>query len=201
MYENFEYAEICGGANEFIHTDLMMKPNVFIQRTKFSNRAIILADNNNSSNNNINTMSRPIEDLHKQILICDPIIDTANLVSPSSNTNFISLHIELNQVISACMIFSLLISSMFYYSLPEQKKFETLFNNGDGYKVGGNCESSVHDKDAHSILKELRGRNVNRIIIAHLNINSIRNKFDVLAELITTRSYRVWGRPPFIHKR
>ena len=45
----------------------------------------------------------------------------------------------------------------------------------------------MHDKDAHSILNELRGRNVNRIIIAHLNINSIRNKFDVLAELITRK--------------
>ena len=129
-----------------------------------------------------------MEDLHKQILVCDPIIDTANLVSPStSNRNFISLHIELNQVIPACMIFSLLISSMFYYSLPEQKKFETLFNNSDGYKFGGNCESSVHDKDMHSILKELRGRNINRIIIAHLYINTFRNKFDVLAELITRK--------------
>ena len=79
-----------------------------VQSIFFSHMGLQFSDNNRS-NININTMSRPIEDLHKQILVCDPIIDTANLVSPSSsNTNFISLHIELNQVISGYILFSYL---------------------------------------------------------------------------------------------
>ena len=32
------------------------------------------------------------------------------------------------------------------------------------------------------VLASLRKENLNRVILAHLNINSIRNKFDLLAE-------------------
>ena len=42
-----------------------------------------------------------------------------------------------------------------------------------------------NDQDtSYSILKDLRLNNVNKIIIGHININSIRNKFDLLADLI-----------------
>ena len=34
-------------------------------------------------------------------------------------------------------------------------------------------------------LKEIRAKNLNRIVLAHLNINSLRNKFDVLTDQIT----------------
>ena len=34
-------------------------------------------------------------------------------------------------------------------------------------------------------LKAIRKRNLNRIVVAHLNINSLRNKFDYLIEQIT----------------
>ena len=34
-------------------------------------------------------------------------------------------------------------------------------------------------------LKAIRKRNVNRIVVAHLNINSLKNKFDYLIEQIT----------------
>ena len=38
---------------------------------------------------------------------------------------------------------------------------------------------SYEDKDVYSRLKEIRLKNSNRIVIAHLNINSLRNKFDM----------------------
>ena len=40
---------------------------------------------------------------------------------------------------------------------------------------------------SYSVLKNLRVKNLNRIIIAHININSIRNKFDTLTDLVTAK--------------
>ena len=40
------------------------------------------------------------------------------------------------------------------------------------------------DKDANDILRKLRIKNVNRIVIGSLNINSLPNKFDQLKEVI-----------------
>ena len=37
-------------------------------------------------------------------------------------------------------------------------------------------------------LNEIRKKNPNRIIIAHLNINSIRNKFEMLKEVIGNKT-------------
>ena len=34
-------------------------------------------------------------------------------------------------------------------------------------------------------LKEIRAKNLNRIVLAHLNINSLRNKFDIFTNQIT----------------
>jgi hypothetical protein len=45
-------------------------------------------------------------------------------------------------------------------------------------------ENSSREAD-FSELKSIRAKNVNRLIIAHLNINSIRNKFDLLASNIS----------------
>ena len=39
------------------------------------------------------------------------------------------------------------------------------------------------DERPFFVLKSLRAKNLNRIIIAHININSIRNKFDILSDL------------------
>ena len=41
-------------------------------------------------------------------------------------------------------------------------------------------QEAPDDSDAKSALKNLRLRNVGRLIIGYLNINSIRNKFDPL---------------------
>ena len=44
------------------------------------------------------------------------------------------------------------------------------------------------DKESpHAILQGLRLKNVDKIIIGHININSIRNKIHILADMITNR--------------
>ena len=40
------------------------------------------------------------------------------------------------------------------------------------------------DNDPHDILRNLKLKNINRLIIGQININSIRNKFDYLKKLI-----------------
>ena len=47
-----------------------------------------------------------------------------------------------------------------------------------------NDENDIEDINHHVILRSLRLKNLNRIIIGHLNINSIRYKFDALKNLI-----------------
>ena len=42
----------------------------------------------------------------------------------------------------------------------------------------------IDPDNSHSVLNNLRINNLNRIIFAHININSIRNKFDMLADMI-----------------
>ena len=45
----------------------------------------------------------------------------------------------------------------------------------------------IDPDNSHYVLNNLRINNLNRIIFAHININSIRNKFDMLADMITGR--------------
>ena len=42
----------------------------------------------------------------------------------------------------------------------------------------------VNPLDAFSILKSLRSKNIDKIVIAQLNINPLRNKFDQLVSII-----------------
>ena len=46
-------------------------------------------------------------------------------------------------------------------------------------------QEALDDSDAKSALKNLRLRNVGRLTIGYLNINSIRNKFDPLKEIVS----------------
>ena len=46
------------------------------------------------------------------------------------------------------------------------------------------CNDTNNIKDVLQELKEIRRKNINRIIIAHLNINSLANKFDQLKLII-----------------
>ena len=53
--------------------------------------------------------------------------------------------------------------------------------------INKECESNVHnfsDINEHSHLHTLRRKNLNKLILAQLNINSLRNKFDLLMSLI-----------------
>ena len=53
---------------------------------------------------------------------------------------------------------------------------------------GYNCLSVTPEKansDVYSNLENIRKNDSKQIIIAHLNINSIRNKFDILADIVT----------------
>ena len=53
---------------------------------------------------------------------------------------------------------------------------------------GNNCLSITPEKtnsDVYSNLENIRKNDSKQIIIAHLNINSIRNKFDILADIVT----------------
>ena len=43
------------------------------------------------------------------------------------------------------------------------------------------------DCSSYTVLKDLRLKNNNKIIFAHLNINSIRNKFDMITNLVKGR--------------
>ena len=45
----------------------------------------------------------------------------------------------------------------------------------------------ANNKDIYTILNEIRVQNIHRIIIGHLNINSIRNKFDALSDIIKNK--------------
>ena len=40
------------------------------------------------------------------------------------------------------------------------------------------------DENPISILQEIRNTNIRKIIIGHLNVNSLRNKFDALKSII-----------------
>ena len=44
--------------------------------------------------------------------------------------------------------------------------------------------SNVSHSDAQQVLKDIRKSNVNKLIFGQLNINSLRNKFDMVSELI-----------------
>ena len=46
-------------------------------------------------------------------------------------------------------------------------------------------QDTADDSDAKSALKKLRSKNVGRMTIGYLNINSIRNKFDPLKETVS----------------
>ena len=53
----------------------------------------------------------------------------------------------------------------------------------DEYKVEPTTMNGIES------LKASRNRNLNRIVVAHLNINSLRNKFGYLIEQITGNIY------------
>ena len=41
--------------------------------------------------------------------------------------------------------------------------------------------------DPYSIINNLKIKNPNRVVIAHININSLRNKFDILSDIVKNK--------------
>ena len=75
------------------------------------------------------------------------------------------------------------------------RKLETRYGHSlhTGYQhftakdyLSANCNyTEVNDNTSNlNILKDLRCKNLNRILIGHLNINSVRNKFEILGSSI-----------------
>ena len=61
-------------------------------------------------------------------------------------------------------------------------------DNNSSINIEGCNTSVLHDinkvSDCNNTLKSLRKDNLNKLIFAHLNINSIQNKFELLSEQI-----------------
>ena len=53
------------------------------------------------------------------------------------------------------------------------------------YIIQGDSQNTPNDSNAKSALKKLRLRNIGRLTIGYLNINSIRNNFDPLKETVS----------------
>ena len=68
------------------------------------------------------------------------------------------------------------------YAPPPTYYVEDYSNSCNENNLGTNRE--VGNDDVYSLINKLRTENINRIIIAHLNINSIRNKFDMLSDIV-----------------
>ena len=48
-------------------------------------------------------------------------------------------------------------------------------------------DSPLPGSSSYTVLNDLRVKNVNRIMFAHININSVRNKFEMIADLVDCR--------------
>ena len=51
-------------------------------------------------------------------------------------------------------------------------------------QVTNNLNNDLQESSSYMILKNLKSKNNNRIIFAHININSLRNKFDMISDLV-----------------
>ena len=67
----------------------------------------------------------------------------------------------------------------------EQNIPEIVYINNGNRGKDGNQNQNLTENTFSSVLKEIRLKNVDRLIIAHLNINSIRNKFEALSSFVT----------------
>ena len=70
-----------------------------------------------------------------------------------------------------------------------KKSNELSFTNviGIDSHTGNDDNNSTDVQDFLSTLSNLRLNNNNRVMIAHLNINSLRNKFDMLSEIVASK--------------
>ena len=117
-------------------------------------------------------------------------------IDPSKHFNKSKLHSNSNGIKAFLEIFS-----RFLVKLNRRQERKTDLNNTSisldlDTKVicetpnKGSTESAQTD-DPKEILKNLRLKNVNRLICAQLNINSIRNKFNLLVDIILFIIYNI----------
>ena len=61
-----------------------------------------------------------------------------------------------------------------------------MFNQGFNVEECNSDETNFDQKvtDGNRVLKSLRCNNLNKLVFAHLNINSIRNKFEIPSEQV-----------------
>ena len=59
-----------------------------------------------------------------------------------------------------------------------------LSNIDEDIEIGHNSQPINEEKDAYTLLREIRSKNLDRVLIGSLNINSVRNKFDALSDLV-----------------
>ena len=70
--------------------------------------------------------------------------------------------------------------------MDTEVNFRSFANLGYTEKSAKNQLNGTNSKETlkNDALNEIRQKNPNRIIIAHLNINPIRNKFEILREVL-----------------
>ena len=76
-------------------------------------------------------------------------------------------------------------SSSFAKNLLNFIEGSWIFNYEGDLSSEENCvsnDSTVSQPDVKKALKDIRISNMNKLIFGHLNINSLRNKFDLLSE-------------------
>ena len=116
-------------------------------------------------------------------------IDNARVINPKRHLNNSKLHLNLKGSAKLSDVFINSIKKMYpiwsphTQSRPSHDKDLTLIRN----KLTDDITDCALEKGNNSenfkyYLSSLRGKNLNRVILAQLNINSIRNKFDLLAE-------------------
>ena len=54
-------------------------------------------------------------------------------------------------------------------------------------KINLAAKDTDTNDDLYSIINNLKIKNPNRVIIAHININSLRNKFDILSDIVKNK--------------
>ena len=120
--------------------------------------------------------------LHKNNGQSYPNCDTSNIPNP--------LQIDKCFYFSECNVYCKGIEKLSLSHCSNEESQKSALNPEALAFVSRRIENDIpreiyNDQDSpYSILKDLRLRNVDKIIIGHININSIRNKFVLLADLI-----------------
>ena len=119
-------------------------------------------------------------------------IDNVGVINPKMHLNNSKLHLSLKDSAKLSGVFINSIKKMYSIrsphtqSRPSRNKYLTLIRNKlTGDKTNCPLEKGKNSENFKYYLSSLRRKDLNRVILAQLNINFIRNKFDLLPEGIT----------------